>query len=232
MRRRTEIAAHREPATARATKSLPKAAPTSRAAPAPVSAATPAPAVVVPEAGLTVGFPELLIAGSDADFRDFVADLFAAASGMQAIRRALAKATGLTGSEIAVLLAIRRLSEPGTVSVRAIAEHLHVAGAHATTEIAKLVEAGFVTKQEDAADSRAVDIRLSPEGRRRLERLTPLVRRVNDVLFDGMTSDEMRHVDRFFRRIITKSTEAAARLERPAPAIKASAGESSTRGKR
>lgn len=176
--------------------------------PAPVSSAA------APVADLTVGFPELLSAGSDAGFRDFVADLFAAASGMQAIRRALAKATGLTGSEIAVLLAIRRLSEAGSVSVKAIAEHLHVAGPHATTEIAKLVEAGFVTKQEDASDSRAVDIRLTNEGKRRLEKLTPLVRRVNDVLFEGVTSGEMEHVDRFFKRIIGKSTEAALRLER------------------
>lgn len=197
-----------------AKKAAPKSAAKSETRPATPAPAPAASAAAAATGELTVGFPELLSSGSDASFRDFVADLFAAASGMQAIRRALAKATGLTGSEIAVLLAIRRLSELGPVSVRAIAEHLHVAGPHATTEIAKLVEAGFVTKQEDASDSRAVDIRLSNEGKRRLEKLTPLVRRVNDVLFDGVTSAEMQHVDQFFKRIIAKSTEAALRLER------------------
>ena len=187
------------------------------ARPAPVAAKAPVQAQAPagqPTGDVTVGFPDLLVGGSDADFRDFVADLFAAASGMQAIRRSLAKTTGLTGSEIAVLLAVRRLSETGIVSVRAIAEHLHVAGAHATTEVAKLVEAGFVTKQEDAKDSRAVDIRLSPEGRRRLDRLTPLVRRVNDVLFDGLTKDEMGQVAKFLRRIILQSVQAAAKLDK------------------
>ena len=163
--------------------------------------------------GATVGVPDLLVAGADAQFRDFVADLFAAASGMQSIRRALGKATGLSGSEIAMLLAIRRLSVETSVSVRAIADHLHVAGTHATTEIGKLAEAGLVSKEIDVHDSRAVDVRLTSEGRRRLKQLTPRVRQVNDVLFDGMTVEEMRHVHTFLRRIISQSTPAAQRLK-------------------
>lgn len=159
-------------------------------------------------AELTVGVEALLVAGNDAAFRDFVADLFAASSSMQAVRRALGRATGLTGSEIAMLLAIRRLSGDGSIGVRAIAEHLHVAGPHVTAETAKLVEAGLVEKRMDASDSRAVDIRLTGEGRRALRRLTPLVRRANDVLFAGMTETEMAHVHRFLRRIVTTSVAA------------------------
>ena len=166
-----------------------------------------------PEAGLTVGNEALLVAGTDAEFRDFVADLFAAASGMQSVRRALGKATGLSGSEIAMLLAIRRLAASGPVSVRGIAEHLHVAGAHATTEVGKLAEQGLVTKHVDARDSRAVDVKLTPEGRQRLRSLTPRVRRVNDVLFDGMSAEEMRHVHRFLRRLIAQSALSVERLE-------------------
>jgi DNA-binding MarR family transcriptional regulator len=161
---------------------------------------------------LTVGVEGLLVAGSDAAFRDFVADLFAAASGMQSVRRALGKATGLSGSEIAMLLAIRRLSAEGQVSVRAIAEHLHVAAPHATTEVGKLAEAGLVAKTTNPNDSRAVDVTLTAEGRRRLRRLMPLVRRANDVLFDGMTPDEMRHVHRFLERLIAQSTRATERI--------------------
>ena len=177
------------------------------------AASAVSPPAEAPEAGLTVGNADLLVAGTDAEFRDFVADLFAAASGMQSVRRALGKATSLTGSEIAMLLAIRRLSAAGSVSVRAIAEHLHVAGAHATTEVGKLAEQGLVTKHADARDSRAVDVKLTPEGRQRLRSLTPKVRRVNDVLFDGMTAEEMRHVHRFLRRLIAQSALSVERLE-------------------
>lgn len=163
---------------------------------------------------LTIGVEALLVAGNDQAFRDFVADLFAAASGMLAVRRGLGKATGLTGSEIAMLLAIRRLQgETASVGVRAIAEHLHVAGPHVTAEIGKLVEAGLVEKRTDKADNRAVDIRLTTEGRQALRRLTPLVRAANDVLFAGMTETEMAHVHRFLRRIVATSAEAVRRLD-------------------
>ena len=160
------------------------------------------------EVDLTVGVEALLVAGNDAAFRDFVADLFAAASSMQAVRRALGRATGLSGSEIAMLLAIRRLSADGSIGVRAIAEHLHVAGPHVTAEVAKLVEAGLVEKRADGRDSRAVDIRLTSEGRRALHKLTPRVRQANDVLFAGMSETEMAHVHRFLRRIVATSSAA------------------------
>jgi DNA-binding MarR family transcriptional regulator len=162
---------------------------------------------------LTVGVGDLIVAGGDAAFRDFVADLFAAASSMQAVRRALGRATGLTGSEIAMLLAIRRLSPDGQVGIRAIAEHLRVAGPHVTTEIGKLVESGLVEKRISETDSRAVDIRLTVEGRRQLRRLTPRVRAANDVLFAGMTRAEMAHAHRFLRRIVATAAEAAQAAE-------------------
>lgn len=165
-------------------------------------------------AELTVGVEALLVAGDDGVFRDFVADLFAAASGMQAVRRSLGRATGLTGSELAMLLAIQRLSGGASVGVKAIAEHLHVAGPHVTAEVGKLVEAGLVEKRADRSDSRAVDIRLTPEGKRALKRLTPLVRAANDVLFAGMTEAEMQHVNRFLRRIVATSAAAVQAVER------------------
>lgn len=162
---------------------------------------------------LTIGVEALLVAGNDVVFRDFVADLFAASSSMQAVRRALGRATGLSGSEIAMLLAIRRLTGEGSIGVRAIAEHLHVAGPHVTAEVGKLVEAGLVEKRTDGRDSRAVDIRLTPEGRRALRRLTPLVRQANDVLFAGMSETEMAHVHRFLQRIVATSAAAVAKVE-------------------
>ncbi len=164
--------------------------------------------------GLTVAVPELLVGGSDLDFRDFVADLFAAASGMQSLRRSLGKAAGMSGSDVAVLLAIRRLSRQDCVSVREIAEHLHVAAPHVTTELGQLAAAGLITKQANQRDPRAVDVKLTPLGRRSLALLTRLVRRVNDVLFSGISESEMQQVHRFFRRIIARSAQAAERIAR------------------
>ena len=164
---------------------------------------------------LTVGIGELAPGASDGAFRDFVADLFAAASAMQAVRRALAKATGLSGVDIAILLALQRLSPGGAVSVRAIADHLHLAGPQVTAGIGKLAEAGFAAKHDDPTDSRAVDVRLTAEGRRRLRNLAAHVRRVNDMLFAGMSSEEMAHTHRFLRRIVDQATPSMATLDRP-----------------
>lgn len=167
------------------------------------------------ESDLTVGVEALLVAGNDAAFRAFVDDLFAAASSMQAVRRALGKATELSGSGVAVLLAVRRLSADGTIGIRALAEHLNVAGPHITTEIGKLVDEGLVSKLADPRDSRAVAITLTAAGRRALARLTPHVRVTNDILFAGMTADEMAHVHRFLRRIVARSGHAVERLAPP-----------------
>ena len=78
--------------------------------------------------------------------------------------------------------------------------------------IGRLVDSGLVSKRPDRDDSRAVDVRLTAKGRLQLRRLTPRVRRVNDVLFAGMTAEEMAHVHRFLRRVITQSTPAVERL--------------------
>ena len=72
-----------------------KAAPKADAATSPVATAAGAAA---PIADLTVGFPELLSEGSDAGFRDFVADLFAAASGMQIGTTTITGVTNLNSS--------------------------------------------------------------------------------------------------------------------------------------
>ncbi|MGE0626957.1 MAG: MarR family winged helix-turn-helix transcriptional regulator [Hyphomicrobiaceae bacterium] len=172
---------------------------------------------------LTVGIDALAGEGSDAGFRDFVADLFAAASAMQAVRRALGKASGLSGVDIAVLLAIQRLSVDGPVSISAIAGHLHMAGPQVTTGVGKLEAAGLATKHVTASDNRVVDVRLTALGRKRLAQLASRVRKVNDVLFAGMTAEEMLHVHAFLRRIIGNCTPSIATLEAPARRLRNSA---------
>ena len=188
--------------------------PAAAAAASAIAADLPvAPPVSTAPEETTIGDAGLVIAGSEARFRDFVADLFAAMSGMQSVRRSLGRATGLTGSEVAMLLAIRRLSEQGCIGVKSIAEHLHVAGPHVTAEIGKLVEAGLVEKRVASSDHRAVDIRLTEEGEHALRRLTPLVRAANDVLFAGMSPDEMEHVHTFLKRLIATSAMAVEQVE-------------------
>ena len=75
----------------------------------------------------------------DLAFREFIAELFAAAAGMQSLRRAIARSVGLGGAEFAILLAIWRLRRLGPIGIKGLAEHLHVAGPHITDEVSRLV---------------------------------------------------------------------------------------------
>jgi DNA-binding MarR family transcriptional regulator len=159
-----------------------------------------------PKAELTVSLPHLLVKGKDLVFREFVADLFAAASGMQSLRRALARSIGLSAAEFSILLATWYLQKKGKVGITAIARHLHVASAHVTAEVGKLVEASLVQKSVDPGDTRAVIIRLTKKGERILIDLAPLLRKINDRLFHGTTPNDVVVVSRFLKHIIVEAT--------------------------
>jgi DNA-binding MarR family transcriptional regulator len=159
-----------------------------------------------PKAELTVTLPHLLVKGEDLVFREFVADLFAAASGMQSLRRALARSIELSAAEFSILLATWYLQKKGKVGITAIARHLHVASAHVTAEVGKLVDASLLQKSQDPGDTRAVIIRLTRMGERILVELAPLLRTINDRLFYGTTPNDVAVVSRFLKHIIIEST--------------------------
>lgn len=140
-------------------------------------------AVRKPAPELTVSLPQLLTNGSDLRFREFVADFYAAVAGGASLRRALAKSVGLTAAEFSILLATWDLQKVGPVGITAIAKHLHVAAAHVTAEVGKLVRAGYIKKTQHPKDTRAVVLALTRRGETTLNDLTPLLRRINDRLF-------------------------------------------------
>jgi DNA-binding MarR family transcriptional regulator len=149
---------------------------------------------------------------SDAEFRQFIAELFAAAAGMQALRRAIARSVGLGGAELAVLLAIWRLQRPGPIGIKGLAEHLHVSGPHITEEVKRLVRLGYLQKSPDPADMRALSLKLTKHGSKLLASLAPTLDEINRLLFEGMTAGHMRAQRAFFRRLIERSVICINRL--------------------
>src|SRR6185437_12593602 len=63
----------------------------------------------------------------DTRLREFVADFYAAMSMMRLLRQEIASALSLTSAEYSVLLAVWYLERRKDMTVRAIADHLHVA---------------------------------------------------------------------------------------------------------
>jgi MarR family transcriptional regulator, organic hydroperoxide resistance regulator len=168
-------------------------------------AGSPARTVRDSDTELTVSLPQFLVGGTDLQFREFVADLFAATAGMQSLRRALAKSVGLSAAEFSVLLATWHLQKKGRVGITAVARHLHVAAAHVTAEIGKLVRKGFINKTPDANDTRAVTLVLTRKGEGSLAELAPLLRRINDRLFSGNSTNAIKVVAKFLRHVADES---------------------------
>tara|TARA_B100000315_G_scaffold250997_1_gene284889 strand:- start:1197 stop:1700 length:504 start_codon:yes stop_codon:yes gene_type:complete len=133
---------------------------------------------------------ELLEGGSDARFRQLVYDLFTISTHMQSVRDHIAGRIGVTGPQYSILLAIAEMGNDVGVGVKRVAEHLHVSGAFVTAETGKLIKAGYLNKQQDSDDRRAVRLTLSTKGRREIEVVLPELRQVNDVFFSGLNKSE------------------------------------------
>jgi DNA-binding MarR family transcriptional regulator len=155
---------------------------------------------------LTVSLPQFLVNGTDLDFREFVADLFAAVGGMHSLRRALASSAGLSAAEFSVVLATWHLQKKGNVGISAIAKHLHVAAAHVTAEVGRLVGKGLLKKKPHPTDTRAVLVVLTAAGKKILQQLTPLLRGINDRLFSGNTPADVAVLSKFLKHLADESS--------------------------
>jgi MarR family transcriptional regulator, organic hydroperoxide resistance regulator len=158
----------------------------------------------------------------EAELREFISDFTAASARMRELRGALAETLGLTVAQHAVMLGLWYCERRGSTTVRALADHLHIAAAHVTAELNKLQRAGLVEKRPSDTDKRAIDLRLTQKGNALLDRLAPLLRDVNAALFAGADIDDMRGAHALFRAVIEHAPAAigaaeAATLDRVKP---------------
>jgi len=176
------------------------------------SAAAPARKVgrrysVVP---LTASRPELIVNGSDREFRELVHNLFGFFALHERIRRGHGKFIGLAGIEYTVLIAIAHLAAIGDVNVKTVADHLHLSGAFITSTTRRLLQLGLIHKTMDTVDRRRVTLTVSSKGRAALEKLAPVQRRVNDVEFGCLSREEFKALNNLMRRMIECGERAVA----------------------
>jgi DNA-binding MarR family transcriptional regulator len=143
------------------------------------------------------------VAPEDQAVREFIADFYGALSIMRILRREIAGTLGLSSAQFSVLLGVWHLQRHSEPTVKAIADHLHVAAAHVTAEIGGLVGDGLLAKKPHARDKRAVAIALTRQGRDLFRRIMPMLREINDQLFAGTSYKDMMLVRRFLGAIIS-----------------------------
>jgi MarR family transcriptional regulator, organic hydroperoxide resistance regulator len=162
---------------------------------------------------LTVSRPELLVNGSDSQFRAFVHGMLAFAARLEGVRNGFAALLGLTGIQYSILITISHLQGEGDVTVGAVADQLHLSGAFVTNETGKLLHMGLITKVQDLKDRRSVCLGITSRGRGLLCQLAPVQVPVNDVLFEFLSADQFRDVGPLVDRIVASGDQAISLLD-------------------
>jgi MarR family transcriptional regulator, organic hydroperoxide resistance regulator len=163
-----------------------------------------------PKAALTISRPEMLVNGSDQEFRRLVHSLFGFFSRHQTIREGHAAVIGLAGIEYTTLISIRHLAALGDVHVRAVADHLYLSGAFVTAVTNKLMAKGLIEKASHPVDRRRLSLTVTARGAELLERLAPTQTMVNDVQFDCLSAKEFHQLLDMAQRLVDSGDRAIA----------------------
>lgn len=156
----------------------------------------------------TVSRRELMPDGTDNEFREMIHNLLSVAHRMQTNRASHASMLGITGIQYTILTAIAHLQGTDGVAVNTIAQHLHLTPSFITMETAKLVSRDIVQKRTDDLDRRRVKLMLSSQGWQLLDDIVPIQQPVNDLLFDGISTQEFRAFSRTIA-VIAENSERA-----------------------
>jgi DNA-binding MarR family transcriptional regulator len=164
----------------------------------------------------TVTLAPMLTSGGDVAFRETLYLMALAFGRLYTCREAFGRALGLTASQFIVLMGAAYQQGAEGVSIRRLADHTQLASTHVTTEVGRLIAKGLLTKQANIRDRRSVLVRLSRKGEDAILAVNPSLRRVNDLLFAGVTREDFTVVFRFLEKFALNSEYALAEIRRSA----------------
>jgi DNA-binding MarR family transcriptional regulator len=162
----------------------------------------------------TITLPQMLSSGSDMSFRESLYLMFQAFGRLQSFRDAFGKALSLTASQFIVLIGTANRQGNEGVSIRALADHTQLAATHVTTEVGRLIGKGLLSKSANERDRRGVLVQLTPKGEAAIVAINPLLRRVNDRLFQNVSREDFATVSRFLSTFALNSEDALAEVRR------------------
>ena len=162
---------------------------------------------------LSVTRPPLLVSGSDRAFRGLIWSLLIVANRLPRFPEAFGRHLGISGAMYTVLIAAAHTQGTDGVSIRALADYMHLPAPHVTTTVGKLVDEGLLAKRPNPRDGRGVLISLTAAGEAALRRLAPYQSDVNDVLFDGLTREDFQALAGLMETMVGNSARALARVE-------------------
>jgi DNA-binding MarR family transcriptional regulator len=162
----------------------------------------------------SVSLAPMLSGGGDVAFRETLYLMVLAFGRLYAFREAFGRELALTGSQFIVLIGAAYRQGAEGVSIRTLADHTQLAATHVTTEVGRLIGKGLLTKQASTRDRRSVLVRLSSKGEAAIRAVNPLLRRVNDRLFQDISREEFAVVAQFLEKFALNSEDALAEIRR------------------
>ena len=113
---------------------------------------------------LSITRPEILVDGSDREFRRLIHRMLIGSARLAAVRECIAARIGVSGTQYTMLMSVLHLQGSVGISITGLADYLEVTGPHVTGVIGKLAARGFVRKAMNPKDRRGVLVRLTPDG--------------------------------------------------------------------
>ena len=162
----------------------------------------------------SISLSQMLVNGSDVPFRETLYLMFLAFGRLIALREGFSKHLSLTMSQFVVLIGTAYRQGSEGVSIRALSDHTQLAATHVTTEVGRLIDKGLLTKSANTRDRRGVLVRLTPKGEAAIRDVNPLLRRVNDCLFQNISRKDFAVVARFLSTYALNSENALAEIRR------------------
>jgi len=145
---------------------------------------------------------ELLVNGSDREFRHLVHNFFSFLALHTAIRDVYAACVGLSGPQYTILLCIQHLAADGPVNVGDVADELRLSGSFVTVETNKLEKAGLISKKRQRPDRRVVSLAVTARGNALLNSIAPIRRKVSNVQFSALDGEEFRVLAPVIKKLI------------------------------
>ena len=156
---------------------------------------------------LTVTRRALLVGGSDVEFRRLIYRLLLVEERLRRARDFLAKRIGLSGPQYTLLITVAYLQGATGITVRSLARNLRVTSAFITSESRRLIERRLLAKRTNPHDSRSTLISVTAAGRRRIDKLVPELRTVNNAFFGHVSAPSFRSAARFLQQLLDGSEQ-------------------------
>jgi len=165
---------------------------------------------------LTVTRRALLRGGSDVEFRRLIYRLLLVEERLRRARDFLGRRAGLTGPQYTMLITVAYLQGATGITVRSLARNLRVTSAFITAESRRLVERGLLARRTNPHDSRSTLLSVTAAGRRRIERLVPELRAINNAFFARVGARSFAAATRFLEELLAGSERAMEYIARHA----------------